>query len=74
MKFPMLSKGEVAGADQPHLDEATVGGVPTNPAKTRWERSWPTIACGAGLFSDGYLNGYVFLYYQDIQNQKSYWC
>ncbi|KAK5457265.1 glycerophosphoinositol permease [Exophiala xenobiotica] len=25
--------------------------------KTRWERSWPTIACGAGLFSDGYLNG-----------------
>lgn len=27
--------------------------------KGRWERSWPTIACGAGLFSDGYLNGYV---------------
>lgn len=26
-------------------------------AKGRWERSWPTIACGAGLFSDGYLNG-----------------
>jgi len=25
--------------------------------KTRWERSWPTIACGAGLFSDGYVNG-----------------
>ena len=25
--------------------------------KSRWERSWPTIACGAGLFSDGYLNG-----------------
>lgn len=23
--------------------------------KTRWERSWPTIACGAGLFSDGYV-------------------
>ena len=28
-----------------------------NPQKSRWERSWPTIACGAGLFSDGYLNG-----------------
>ena len=27
------------------------------PPKGRWERSWPTIACGAGLFSDGYLNG-----------------
>ena len=25
--------------------------------KGRWERSWPVIACGAGLFSDGYLNG-----------------
>jgi hypothetical protein len=21
--------------------------------KRRWERSWPVIACGAGLFSDG---------------------
>lgn len=28
-----------------------------NLPKSRWERSWPTIACGAGLFSDGYLNG-----------------
>jgi hypothetical protein len=28
-----------------------------NLNKSRWERSWPTIACGAGLFSDGYLNG-----------------
>lgn len=26
-----------------------------NPQKSRWERSWPVIACGAGLFSDGYL-------------------
>jgi hypothetical protein len=25
--------------------------------KSRWERSWPVIAAGAGLFSDGYLNG-----------------
>lgn len=25
--------------------------------KSRWQRSWPVIACGAGLFSDGYLNG-----------------
>lgn len=23
--------------------------------KGRWERLWPTIACGAGLFSDGYV-------------------
>ncbi|OQD74014.1 hypothetical protein PENDEC_c012G06364 [Penicillium decumbens] len=30
-----------------------------DPQKGRWERSWPTIACGAGLFSDGYLNGVI---------------
>ena len=24
--------------------------------KGRWECLWPVIACGAGLFSDGYLN------------------
>lgn len=29
--------------------------------KGRWERLWPVIACGAGLFSDGYLNNVRFL-------------
>ena len=24
-----------------------------------WDRLWPVIACGAGLFSDGYLNGVI---------------
>jgi hypothetical protein len=42
------SVGEVPGPEA-----ATLDSLP----KTRWERSWPTIACGAGLFSDGYLNG-----------------
>ncbi|KAL2363110.1 hypothetical protein RJZ56_003962 [Blastomyces dermatitidis] len=27
--------------------------------KSRWERVWPVIACGAGLFSDGYLNNII---------------
>ncbi|KAI5304565.1 hypothetical protein KEM56_006337 [Ascosphaera pollenicola] len=27
--------------------------------KSRWERSWPVIACGAGLFSDGYLSNVI---------------
>ncbi|KAF2227622.1 MFS phospholipid transporter Git1 [Elsinoe ampelina] len=27
--------------------------------KGRWERLWPVIACGTGLFSDGYLNGVI---------------
>ena len=35
------------------VHEAPLDAVP----KSRWERSWPVIAAGAGLFSDGYLNG-----------------
>lgn len=27
------------------------------PTKTKWQRLWPVFACGAGLYSDGYLNG-----------------
>lgn len=47
------------------MPEKGVGPLEENPVelsplektpKGRWERSWPTIACGAGLFSDGYLN------------------
>ena len=30
-----------------------------NIEKSKWERLWPVIACGAGLFSDGYLNGVI---------------
>ena len=42
----------------PERDEAAIHGAPLEDLhKSRWERSWPTIACGAGLFSDGYLNG-----------------
>ena len=40
------------------LEETVVEPPPLDELrKGRWERSWPTIACGAGLFSDGYLNG-----------------
>lgn len=42
----------------PERDEAAIHGTPLEDhQKGRWERSWPTIACGAGLFSDGYVNG-----------------
>lgn len=27
--------------------------------KSRWERLWPALACGAGLFSDGYLQSVI---------------
>ena len=42
-----------------HLDrDAQIHEKPLDATpKSRWERSWPVIACGAGLFSDGYLNG-----------------
>ena len=29
----------------------------TDIEKPFWQRIWPVIGCGAGLFSDGYLNG-----------------
>lgn len=48
----------------PESDQIPADHVPLeNITKSRWERSWPTIACGAGLFSDGYLNGVrIFIY------------
>ncbi|TVY35485.1 Glycerophosphocholine permease [Lachnellula subtilissima] len=27
--------------------------------KSRWERIWPAMACGSGLFSDGYINNVI---------------
>ena len=45
---------EKVGSDSPvHGREVPLEDLP----KSRWERSWPTIACGAGLFSDGYIQG-----------------
>ncbi|KAL1985985.1 hypothetical protein VTN96DRAFT_7120 [Rasamsonia emersonii] len=42
------------------LEDVNLGVVPLEDLpKGRWERSWPVIACGAGLFSDGYLNGVI---------------
>ncbi|GKZ81173.1 hypothetical protein AnigIFM56816_005685 [Aspergillus niger] len=35
----------------PHIDEDPLA----DTEKSFWERSWPTFACGAGLWSDGYL-------------------
>lgn len=45
-----LSPTDISPIDIPPLE---------NPAKSRWQRSWPTIACGAGLFSDGYLQSVI---------------
>ena len=37
-------------------DDMERRGTVADVEKGRWERLWPVIACGAGLFSDGYLN------------------
>lgn len=50
----------ISGADVVDPDD------PTNaapPEKTQWERLWPVFACGAGLYSDGYLNGVCSMLY-----------
>ncbi|KAH8601425.1 major facilitator superfamily domain-containing protein [Bisporella sp. PMI_857] len=41
------------GSDQQVVDPLADTG------KSRWERLWPVIACGAGLFSDGYINNVI---------------
>src|ERR1700761_2415490 len=41
--------------DEPHIRRESLA----DTGKSKWERLWPVIACGAGLFSDGYLNGVI---------------
>lgn len=46
--------------NEPSAEEvATRKNSLTRTDKTKWQRLWPVIACGAGLFSDGYLNGVI---------------
>nr|POE51131.1 putative metabolite transport protein [Quercus suber] len=42
----------------PHLTELDEV-RPEATEKSRWDRIWPTLACGAGLFSDGYLQSAI---------------
>ncbi|MCJ1312540.1 hypothetical protein MMC25_006214 [Agyrium rufum] len=57
-KSPISSKLTGDDVSPEHNFHAEEGLPPLDDEnKSRWERSWPTIACGAGLFSDGYLNG-----------------
>jgi hypothetical protein len=47
---------EKGGLDDRHAS-ITSHHIPVDQSdKSFWERLWPVIACGAGLFSDGYLN------------------
>jgi hypothetical protein len=43
---------ETSGIPEAHIQHVPID----DSGKTKWDRLWPVIACGAGLFSDGYLN------------------
>jgi MFS family permease len=48
------------GGEEPIDKELAIHGAPlAETPKGRWERTWPAIACGSGLFSDGYVNGVI---------------
>jgi hypothetical protein len=53
----MLGFGE---REAPPTSNESGSDTQTDPSaetqKSRWERLWPVMACGAGLFSDGYVN------------------
>jgi hypothetical protein len=67
-----------AGEQRLHSDEDTRkedvehrGGV-ARVQKGRWEALWPVIACGAGLFSDGYLNNVRLFFARKPECQRRY--
>ena len=48
----------VSSDDDAAQRELALGEIPLSELpKGRWDRSWPVIACGAGLFSDGERDG-----------------
>lgn len=55
-------KAEVETTAQPVVDQQQDANVDTlvnegaTGGKTNWKNLIPVIACGAGLFSDGYIN------------------
>lgn len=52
----MASAAEHENVTATGKDDIERRGSVARTEKNRWERLWPVIACGAGLFSDGYLN------------------
>jgi hypothetical protein len=52
----MASAKEASPMRDSSNDDMERRGTVADVEKGRWERLWPVSACGAGLFSDGYLN------------------
>lgn len=49
-----------SGSDAPYVQNVDDDPL-ANTGKNRWEKIWPAMACGAGLFSDGYVNNVIKL-------------
>lgn len=45
------SSGEVVTDSAPELREDPLASVPKN----KWDKIWPVLACGSGLFAEGYV-------------------
>ncbi|KAF2206260.1 hypothetical protein CERZMDRAFT_53505 [Cercospora zeae-maydis SCOH1-5] len=46
-------------AQTPPRDDQAASDDSCTDGSTRWQRLWPAIACGAGLYSDGYLQAVI---------------
>ena len=58
MAAPLDAETKTSLSTQNAQSEAVQVPAPLDATKkTQWARLMPVIACGAGLFSDGYLNG-----------------
>ena len=53
----LLHKQAVAPGPERNASIVEDGPTLEQTDKNTWARIWPVIACGAGLFSDGYING-----------------
>jgi hypothetical protein len=55
-KKPAEESATDAAPPAAHVDSESSGGLPPIDSKPFSEAIWPVLACGAGLFSDGYVN------------------
>lgn len=53
-KEPAVQAQGDSGSDAPYVQNVETD--LENTGKNRWAKLWPVMACGAGLFSDGYVN------------------
>jgi hypothetical protein len=58
----MFRRKEPAAAvdDVPPSGELTEDSL-ASVSKNKWEKIWPVLACGSGLFAEGYVQSVYFL-------------